>query len=255
MPRALTLNEVKQRIYNCHGNVITLVESTFVNMRTKARFIDSEFGEWETTVGIVVAGSGHPKRKAQRIATSKLITLQEAQHRIMQAHGSHVMLVPETYVSACVKASFIDDVYGLWETLPYRVWRGHCHPHRGIINSNKRRLSIDAIPHWKTGEPCHSQSSWEAKTLRWLNYNQYDYDWQVPFRTALRSPSGRQLVYIIDVFIKTGPFEATYVEIKGSWDRYKDPSKRDRSKWEWFNSTYPNSQLWMRPELEALEIL
>lgn len=54
-------------------------------------------------------------------------------------------------------------------------------------------------------------------------------------------PTGK--VYIPDCYL---PIEDKWVEIKG---RFLGDAKE---KWDWFHSTYPNSELWDRPKLKSM---
>jgi len=106
------------------------------------------------------------------------------------------------------------------------------------------------IFHWKTNERLLSQSGYEYATLLWLNKCRYDFDWQIAFETQILTTSKRsRSMYIIDLYIKDGPYTDTYVEIKGMWT----PSAKQ--KWDWFHMNYPNSVIWSRSELQSMNIL
>ena len=96
------------------------------------------------------------------------------------------------------------------------------------------------VNHWKTNEELVAVGSYEYKTLLWLNNNKIDYDWQIVF------PYKENKTYRIDLYLKD---EDKYVEIKGY---FRDDAKE---KWEWFNRTYPNSELWMVKQLKDKGIL
>ena len=106
--------------------------------------------------------------------------------------------------------------------------------------------------HWKTGQTIWSRGSYEQAFISWCNTNQVDFDWQIPIKTPLLTPSGRLSTYIIDAFIKSGEFENTWIEIKGWVGANFGVGKR---KLEWFHETFENSELWTKERLQKLKIL
>ncbi|KKL60002.1 hypothetical protein LCGC14_2209700, partial [marine sediment metagenome] len=46
MPKKLSIDEIKTRIKNIHGNQVVIDEDTYINTYIKARFIDKDYGEW-----------------------------------------------------------------------------------------------------------------------------------------------------------------------------------------------------------------
>lgn len=44
--KKLTIEEIKQRLKDVHGDMVILDESTYVDTNTKCRFIDKDYGEW-----------------------------------------------------------------------------------------------------------------------------------------------------------------------------------------------------------------
>lgn len=72
MPAKLTLGEIKQRIYQAHGNQVVLKESSFVSYRQKAIFIDADYGEFLATPKKICSGQGHRKRTAEKMEKTNL---------------------------------------------------------------------------------------------------------------------------------------------------------------------------------------
>ena len=74
--RKITTIEVQERIDGLNGfGVLTLDISTYVNVRTKCRFIDKDHGEWWSKPNNVLNGHGHPKHgnfKKQRRLQNQL---------------------------------------------------------------------------------------------------------------------------------------------------------------------------------------
>jgi hypothetical protein len=112
----------------------------------------------------------------------------------------------------------------------------------------------EPIIHWKTGEICYGQSSYECVVLLWLNENKIDYRWQIPIVTTLLTPNGKFSSYVVDLQILSGQFEGRFIEIKGTWNRTGDREYSQR-KWKWLLSNHPNSLLWMRSDLVSLNIM
>jgi hypothetical protein len=58
-----TIEEIKKRLFKVHGDILRLDESTYVCTNSKARFVDSKYGEWWGLVTNAINGKqGHPER-------------------------------------------------------------------------------------------------------------------------------------------------------------------------------------------------
>jgi len=62
----ITIEEVKEKIKQVHNDVVILDESTYIDTRHLARFIDKELGEFFKTPNKVFIGRGHPERSAEK---------------------------------------------------------------------------------------------------------------------------------------------------------------------------------------------
>lgn len=61
--RRQSISKIKERIYNIHGDTISIVEKTFVDISTKCSFIDKEYGLFFSTPNrIINRKQTHPKR-------------------------------------------------------------------------------------------------------------------------------------------------------------------------------------------------
>jgi hypothetical protein len=261
----------EEKIITKLSQVNTNVEidySTFNGTGKKARFIDKDFGEWWSTPNNVFKGRIHPKRALEK----QRIPLEKAINRIFEKHGDVVTIDVKTYIDMQTRARFFDRDFGEWWSSPSAICEGKGHYKRRLLKtratclkkygvewvsqcpeifhkSRKWRTKTALIRHWKTGKELICTASYEVAFVNWANFNQIDFDWQIPITTQLLTPSGRKSIYFVDVFIKDGEFANTWIEIKG-W--FSPIGKR---KWEWFHETYPNSQLWTYDRLVALGIL
>src|SRR5271167_1162915 len=59
---AVSLEEIKKRIHLIHGDCIIVIDKSYINLTTKATFVDKDYGSWITLPYNVVGGSMHPKR-------------------------------------------------------------------------------------------------------------------------------------------------------------------------------------------------
>jgi hypothetical protein len=71
--RRYSPSQVQDRIHASGRGYITLDYSTYVNVHTKARFIDLEYGEWWAKPYTVLYGSNHPKRMFQQNKLEKFV--------------------------------------------------------------------------------------------------------------------------------------------------------------------------------------
>jgi len=67
----LDVETIKERIKQLKGDVLIIDESTYINTKTKCRFIDKDFPNdewWETPNNILSKNCDHPKKRAGKIA-------------------------------------------------------------------------------------------------------------------------------------------------------------------------------------------
>jgi hypothetical protein len=129
MGKKLTIEEVKERIKQIHGDIIVLDESTYVNVNTKCRFIDKDYGEYWTLPFYPLSGCCCKIRNDKKLIKS----LSEIKEKLHKVHGDTITIDESTYVSCKKKAKFIDKDYGVWWAIPYNVIRGHKHWKRARI--------------------------------------------------------------------------------------------------------------------------
>lgn len=130
--RSMALKSAKVRtssvdIVSSLPEYVMLDESTYIKASAKARFIDSEHGEfWGMPYKVIRGTSSHPKRAILKSAKSRTYSVKEIEDRL----PSFVKLVGDTYVNVMTKCKFIDSEYGEWTTSPNAIFSGHLHPSR-----------------------------------------------------------------------------------------------------------------------------
>lgn len=102
------------------------------------------------------------------------------------------------------------------------------------------------IEHWKTGEVLVAVASYEIAVIDFLNKNKINFEWQTKvFVTPFKTKKGKLSTYRPDLYLVD---DNKWVEIKG----YMRGDALD--KWTWFQSEYPNSELWNETKLKELGI-
>jgi very-short-patch-repair endonuclease len=106
--KRLSLDQVKLDVYKKHGATVQLDETTYVSSRQKARFIDSDYGEWWTQPSVVRAGCGHPSRGQHEV---NFITKSEKCHATMKRNSTYRKSSDEDrcYKALCDRFG-VDDV-------------------------------------------------------------------------------------------------------------------------------------------------
>jgi hypothetical protein len=135
--KKLTAQQIQDQI-NKQGRSIVLDQSTYVNTRTKAKFIDPEYGEWwATPYNVVHKISNHPKRGLANKAQYQKLTPQQIQERL-DKDGRGIILDQSTYINTGTKARFIDPEFGEWWAKPNKVLMGSGHPKKGVLSRSKK---------------------------------------------------------------------------------------------------------------------
>lgn len=250
--RVVTLEEVKRRLHEVHGNAVLLDESTFVSASKFARFIDKDYGEWWAGVKGVYEGRRHTQHQWRSSKLGSPSSYEKVAEKLRVKHKDLVTLAPgQTDVRGQSTATFIDCEYGEWTANVSSVINaGHKHPVRAQIEAIKKCRLSTIFKHWKTGKELGCVGGYELAFVNWCNHFRIDFDWQIPFVTAVLTPQGKRSTYYVDAFIKDGEFAGTFIELKGIFRQ-----EVSRQKWEWFHAEHPNSELWTQSRLEELGIL
>lgn len=243
--RRLSLDEVKRRIKEKHGDVVSIVDASYWAPDLKrgyARFIDVEFGDWISRVNNVCHGTRHPRRGSRegglkfRASYERLQVADKRKATNVARHGVEYPAQSKVIYSKVVSTNI--ERYGT----PNPMQNAEVHARN---KSTQKRSTY--IKHWSTDQRLLCTAGYEVAFVNWCNFHRIDFDWQVPYKM----PDGH--VYFVDAFIKTGEFAGTWIEIKGFWYRKSEPVSR--AKWELFRSMEPKSLLWTREELLELGIL
>lgn len=266
MRRKLTPSQIAEKIKAKHGDLVTLVEESYIGLRIRCKFIDKDFGEWITDPWVVLCGGRHPKRGRASMGEKQSYTREEVQLQINKVHGATLVL-GDDFKHKHIACTVTDVEYGSWQARPDRIIIGTSHPQRraakarntcmqryGVSHTNfvpgvmekisAKRPKWTREKHWKTGQTLVSMSSYEKAFIEWCAKHCIDFDWQIKHEM----PDGK--FYVIDAYIKDGEFANTWIEIKG-WMR-----ESGRKKWEWFHSHNPDcSQLWTKDVLKKLQVL
>jgi hypothetical protein len=310
--RPASIESVKNRIKDKHGDEIVIDENTYTATSKKARFIDKDYGEWWAFPRNIIRGSKHKKRQKERtentniekygvkrplqnngiqekmknklketygvdnvskieeVKESKLrkqrLSMEEISKRLLEIHKGVLSIVCDSYIDTTTECVLIDKDYGEWRTSLHSIIRGKktSHPLRAVEDRKKTCVEKYGAPnpmqvpeialraakssnlshtlhHWKTGQEIVCVGSYEQKTVQYFNENRINFLWQPKTFTT---PSGS--TYRPDCYL---PDQDLWIEIKGYF--YDDA----KEKWEWFQSVYPNSELWDKQKLQQLKIL
>ena len=73
MKKKISIDEIKDRLFKVHGDMVTLDENSYMSLRFKARFIDKDFGEfWNTPKNVIRGKQGHPQKSRQKLEETNL---------------------------------------------------------------------------------------------------------------------------------------------------------------------------------------
>lgn len=156
------LKKANRKIIEKHGDIFVLDTITFKGTKTKARFVDKDYGEHWITPEAVIAGQGHPTRGRLNAKKNIALSLEEVKSRLYDIHGDLVIIDESTFTKGTVKAKFIDKEYGEWWQKPsailasgYRHTKakyqnmlryshpdGYINPMQDPINKEKARVTM-----------------------------------------------------------------------------------------------------------------
>jgi len=264
--RRISIETVKERLKDVHGDIVTLDEKTYINISSKCLFYDFEYGSWWATPNNVIGSKkSHPKRRSlkaketlkKKYGVEKIFDISGMRDKIkninMKKHGNEWYLSTEEskhkrkkynlkkYGCECITQSeyFKEKCK---DTCMRKYGTKHVMQNKEISLKAAKSLNNSYIQyHWKTNEELVCQASYELRVVQYLNDNKIDFKWQPE---VFKLPNGR--TYRPDLFLIE---EHKWIEIKGYF------RGRSLEKWKWFQKEYPNSELWNEQKLKEMKIL
>lgn len=140
---------------------------TLKDLKTKAEFLDEEYGSFWALPDDVLKGSNHPARSLKARIELQSLTVEEVKERLdkgfVTQQGRVVSARPyltikeETYVDTQTPCIFIDEEFGEFTAGPTNVFYGQQHPNRNIGKSSYEddiyswliSLNLEVVKHKK----------------------------------------------------------------------------------------------------------
>lgn len=243
MPNKISLEEVKKKLEEKHGNEITLNESTYIKVTSCAQFIDKDFGSWWAKPYKILSGQSHPDRR--------MIKIKQTMLKIYGVeNASQAKEIKRKKEETCLKNGTTNSFSR--EDIKQKIRQTNLEKYGVEYPTQNKEIRLKAakstnnyfyLNHWKTNEKIICQGTWEKKTVEWLNENKIEFEWQSKiFETPILTKLNNETTYTPDFYLIN---EDKWIEIKG-WFREEE----SKQKWEWFHRTYPNSELWNKNTLK-----
>ena len=284
-----TLEKVKEAIKEIHGDVITIDESTFIRVDRKCKFIDKEYGEWETTPNhLIRRKQGHKARgleKAKNIwlekygvdnPTKSKEIIEKRKNTCLERFGA-IAPLKNIEVLGKSRATLMSN-YGV--TIPFKSKEirdkaentclerfGCLHPAqnsevvRKMETTNMLRYGV------KYAMKNHEIATRSAKNVKksvvlkhWKTGEELVCvsSWEVKVAEHLNA-NKIEFQWQHETF--TMPDERTYrpdlyLTQENKWIEIKGYFRKDaEEKWNWFHKEHLNSELWDKTKLKKLKIL
>ena len=238
----ISVDEVKKRIFDIHGDVLVLDCETYQSIHKKALFVDKDYGSWWASPhNIIYFKQSHRKRGLEKRKLSCLTKYgcnnpsksdyikEKTKQTNLQIYGYEI-------------SSRNQEVKNKMKDTCFLRYGGYPQQNKDIslkttLNSNNSGI----LYHWKTNEKLIWKASYELKVITYLNQKQIEYNWQPKIFQVLSGKTYRPDLFLIN--------ENKWIEIKGYF------RKDAEEKWNWFNKEYPNSELWNKKKLKEMGIL
>jgi hypothetical protein len=104
-------------------------ESTYIDTKHKAKFIDREFGEFWAVPNFIRNGGNHPERSKQSTIQAHTYSMDY----IKSKFPDFIILKSPLEFTMTTKCIFIDVEFGEFQSTPSYILNGHYHPKRGEI--------------------------------------------------------------------------------------------------------------------------
>lgn len=119
---------------------VRLVEESYRGIKSKARFIDQDHGEFEAIPDKVIRGLKHHPIRAEKLKKQRYtLPIEVLKTRLRDG----VQIKESTYTNSSTKATFVDPVFGEFVMAPKVYCSGHDHPKRGRQNGALKRHRVD----------------------------------------------------------------------------------------------------------------
>jgi hypothetical protein len=136
--QALSIDEVKSRINEIHGDTVEIVDNTYISATQKALFRHKKYGEWWTKPSSVLKGHSHPffsKTSSKPKGIEEFLAKLE---EINRSSGIFIKLDESTYSGmrnpAKFKFSTPDEDKTVWYKPSYVVYK--------FLTSKKEKIGI-----------------------------------------------------------------------------------------------------------------
>jgi hypothetical protein len=288
MSKRLSIEDIKKRLYDIHGDTLTLDESTYINTHAKCRLIDKEHGEWWATLhNIFLHKQSHPKRAVENRKQTNLKKYGHGcslQSKEVQEKRKQTWL--ENY--GCTNPSQNKEVQEKYRQTMLEKY-GCENPSQNMkIQQKKKQTWLE-----KYGCEHPSQNKQVQEKTKQTMVRKYDCEHPNQNPDIAQKAARSQATSTVLKHWKTGqeivcqagwepkvvqyfndrqidfvwqikfdmpngkkyfvdcylPEQDLYIEIKG----YMRPISKE--KFDWFKSEHSNTELWDRPKLKSLGIL
>lgn len=246
-PRTLPIEEVKKRLFAVHADQVIIDESTYVKYKTKARFIDKEYGEWWALPSNVIRNKNkHPKRSLdERVWCDEYTQSQRKKFLDPQF---------QQFMRDSTKKKFgVENVFSS-KDIQKQIKRTNIERY-GVDNPNKNKEialrgartqnKITILKHWSSAVDISCQGTYETAVIEYLNNNKINFDFHPQTFTLSDGRTYTPDLYLVD--------QNLWIEIKGTF-RFWDPTDDAFEKWTWFHKEHPNSELWDQNKLKELGV-
>ena len=240
----LPIDIVKLKLRKVHGDILTIDESTYVNICTKCKFTDKDFGSWFASPNnVIYNGSEHPKRANEKFKQTCL-------KKYGVEYASQSKEIKEKIKQTCLKKYGVECSFQSKEIKEkikqtclkrYGVENPSQNPEIALKQAKAQNNSF-ILKHWKTKEEIVCVASWEKKVVEYFNKNKINFKWQ---HRTFKMPNGKTFRPDCYLIGKRKP----WIEIKGY---FRDDAQE---KWDWFHKEHPNSELWDKNKLKKMKIL
>lgn len=119
--KKLTKDDFIRKANLVHCNFYDYTDVLYINMHTKVKIIDPEFGEfWQTPIGHINQKQGHPDRRYIKMANKRRKPLDLFIKQAREKHSDLYDYSKVNYTHCDTKVCIIDPIYGEFWQSPYQ---------------------------------------------------------------------------------------------------------------------------------------